>query len=76
MERFYTELKIRLSTATLASYNDNQNLTCYMMSKWHIEMTKEKVESQRLNVQEKSGDEFLKGNFYLVLFDLILFFIY
>lgn len=39
-------------------------------------MTKEKVESQRLNVQEKSGDEFLKGNFYLVLFDLILFFIY
>lgn len=28
-----------------------------------------KVESQRLNMQEKSDNEFLKGNFYFVLFN-------
>lgn len=39
-------------------------------------MTKGKVEGQRLNVQEKSGNEFLKGYFYSVLFKLILFIMY
>lgn len=39
-------------------------------------MTKEKEESQRLKVQEKRSNGFLKGYFYLVLFALLLFIIY